>query len=130
MRFFIYMIFQICLVEQAVDPLVFYKCLAEETRLKSLLLIHLHQELCVCDLTAALQQSQPKVSRHLAALRQCRLLSDERRGKWVFYRIHPTLPTWARQVLDATLNQHTAYLQEERQRLLAALPSTHNRCCL
>lgn len=99
------------------SPLVFFKCLAEDTRLKSLLLIFQHQELCVCDLQQALQLSQPKVSRHLAELRKCELLMDERRGKWVYYRLHPELPSWARQILQQTAAHHPDYLQHCEQQL-------------
>ena len=67
------------------SPLSFYKCLSDDTRLKALMLIYLEKELCVCDLITALELSQPKVSRHLADLRKCQILLDERRGKWVFY---------------------------------------------
>ena len=99
------------------SPLVFFKCLADETRLKSLLLIVEHQELCVCDLQKALQLSQPKVSRHLAELRKCDLLMDERRGRWVYYRLHPDLPLWALTILQQTHAQHGDYLQACRQGL-------------
>ncbi len=65
------------------------------------LLIHREGELCVCELTHALEASQPKVSRHLAQLRACELLSDRRDGQWVYYRLAATLPDWAHQVLEA-----------------------------
>ena len=58
------------------NPLQFYKCLADDTRLKAMLLISHQEELCVCELVTALELSQPKVSRHLAQLRQCGLLSS------------------------------------------------------
>ena len=93
-----------------IDPLDFYKCLADDTRLKSLLLLQLNRELCVCDLMAALQQSQPKVSRHLASLRECGLVATEKRGKWVYYRISRALPAWARRALKETAQQNSAYL--------------------
>lgn len=44
------------------DPILLYKALSEETRLKSLLLMQSQGELCVCDLMDALSLSQPKVS--------------------------------------------------------------------
>lgn len=99
------------------SPLLFFKCLADDTRLKSLLLIVEHQELCVCDLQQALQLSQPKVSRHLAELRKCDLLMDERRGRWVYYKLHPELPQWALDVLQQTQAYHGDYLQHCRQQL-------------
>lgn len=94
-----------------IDPLSFYKCLAEDTRLRSLLLILLKGELCVCDLVNALQLSQPKISRHLAELRKCQLLVDERRGKWVFYKLNPDLPEWTREVLLKTVSSSPEFLK-------------------
>ena len=86
------------------EPLSLFKCLADETRLKSVLLIMAEGELCVCELTAALDISQPKVSRHLAQLRDCGLLSTRREGQWVYYAINSALPEWARTVITATAN--------------------------
>jgi ArsR family transcriptional regulator len=88
------------------NPSTFFKCMSDDTRLKSLLLLYLHKELCVCDLMTALNESQPKVSRHLAELRACGLVQDERRGKWVYYRLHQQLPDWARKVLQLTAKEH------------------------
>jgi len=94
------------------SPIAFYKCLSEDTRLKCLLLITLKGELCVCDLINALQLSQPKVSRHLAELRKCGILSDTRRGKWVFYQLSQALPKWALEVLALTTKDNPAYLTD------------------
>ncbi|WP_233279921.1 metalloregulator ArsR/SmtB family transcription factor [Halomonas lysinitropha] len=65
------------------------------------LLIRREEELCVCEMTHALQESQPKVSRHLAQLRNCGLLSDRREGQWVYYRLSDALPDWISEVLLA-----------------------------
>lgn len=94
------------------NPVEFYKSLADETRLRSLMLIEHEQELCVCELTEALQEIQPKVSRHLAQLRKCGLLLDRRQGQWVFYRINPSLPDWAKLVLKQTTESNAAFLEE------------------
>ncbi|MDX9688544.1 ArsR/SmtB family transcription factor, partial [Halopseudomonas formosensis] len=59
-------------------PTTVFKCLADETRIRLMLLITREEELCVCELTCALNESQPKVSRHLAQLRNCGLLEDRR----------------------------------------------------
>ena len=74
------------------SPLQFFKCMSDDTRLKSVLIINQLEEACVCDLMAALDLDQPKVSRHLAELRKCNILQDERRGKWVYYQLHKQLP--------------------------------------
>lgn len=95
------------------DPLSLYKALADETRLKSLLLIQNKGELCVCDLMGALDLSQPKVSRHLAELRKHNIVLDERRGKWVHYRINPQLPDWVKQVLSITLDNNPLMIKKE-----------------
>jgi len=76
------------------SPTQFFKCLSDDTRLRCITLLQKEGKLCVCELTTALALSQPKVSRHLASLRQCGLLQDSREGQWVFYQINPELPDW------------------------------------
>lgn len=44
-------------------------------------------EVCVCDFTDALPLNQPAVSHHLRILREAELVTCERRGTWVYYRI-------------------------------------------
>jgi len=121
------MISRICIV----NPLAFYKCLADDTRLKSILLIHLEKELCVCELTEALQVSQPKVSRHLAQLRECELLEDRREGQWIFYSLSPSLPAWAREVIQATADNNPAYTKDPHKLLccMGDRPERKQQCC-
>jgi ArsR family transcriptional regulator len=82
------------------DPVTVFKALGDERRLTMVLLIREHRELCVCELTAALRESQPKVSRHLGTLREAGLLTSERRGQWIYYRLHPDLPHWVLRILN------------------------------
>lgn len=102
------------------QPNQFYKSLADDCRLTSLLLISQLEELCVCDLMHALNVDQPKVSRHLAALRKSGILLDERRGKWVFYKLHPQLASWAKQVLRDTATHNPDYFALPLSRLNAS----------
>ena len=81
-------------------PLQLFKNLADEPRLGIVLLLKARGELCVCDLCTALAQSQPKISRHLAMLRESGLLLDRKQGKWVHYRLSPQMPAWAAQVIE------------------------------
>jgi ArsR family transcriptional regulator len=60
-------------------------------------------ELCVCELTHALGVIQPKISRHLASLRDTQVVIDQRAGQWIYYRINPELPDWAFDLLNAAL---------------------------
>lgn len=80
------------------DTLV--QALADRTRLRGLVLLSREGSLCVCELTAALGVSQPKMSRHLAALRALDLVEDARSANRVFYRLHPGLPDWARDIIE------------------------------
>ena len=45
-------------------------------------------EACVCDIQDV-GVSQPTVSHHLKKLREAGLLTSERRGSWVYYRVAP-----------------------------------------
>jgi ArsR family transcriptional regulator len=92
-----------------------------------LLLITLKGELCVCDLISALQLSQPKVSRHLAELRKCGILSDQRRGKWVFYQLDQALPKWSVEVLKLTAKDNHQFLNESLTHLDMA--KQLDNCC-
>ncbi len=83
------------------EPTRFLKALADETRLMLVLLVHQQGELCVCELTHALNTSQPKISRHLAQLRASGLLTDHRRGQWVYYNLAKEMPEWAKSILEA-----------------------------
>ena len=99
------------------SPVSVFKCLADETRARMTLLIARQTELCVCELTAALNESQPKISRHLAQLRECGLLEDERRGQWVYYRLHPQLPEWVSQMLALVLTANADWLRANVERV-------------
>ncbi|HDJ86962.1 MAG TPA: metalloregulator ArsR/SmtB family transcription factor [Chromatiales bacterium] len=85
------------------DANTFFRALGDGTRLRCLLLLAAAGELCVCELTCALAVTQPKVSRHLALLREAGVVRDRRAGLWVHYRIREDLPEWAQQVLQVTL---------------------------
>jgi len=82
----------------------FFKMLADSTRLRCLLLMQAEGELCVCELTHALNLSQPKISRHLAHLREAGVLVARRNGTWMNYRINPELDGWALNILQDTLD--------------------------
>lgn len=107
----------------SLEPVRVFKCLGDETRLMLMLLVLREQELCVCEMTHALEESQPKVSRHLAQLRQCGLLADSREGQWVYYAIAPGLPGWVARILEAGAEGEAARLDA----LLARLHQMGNR---
>lgn len=112
-------------------PPALFKSLADETRLRATLLIANLGELCVCELTCALNESQPKVSRHLAQLRSNGLLLDRRQGQWIYYRLNPELPDWINQTLQTTARANADWLQHNTGRLLnmGGRPIRDTACC-
>ncbi|ALH95700.1 ArsR/SmtB family transcription factor [Acinetobacter equi] len=82
------------------DQADFFKCLSDSTRLDILKIILERHNVCVCEITEILQLSQPKISRHLALLRNLLIVLDERKGQWVYYRLNPDLPEWATSILN------------------------------
>lgn len=62
------------------------KALADRNRVRIVKLLQ-HKAMCVCELTAVLGISQPSVSRHLRVLRDAGLVSDEKKGVWIDYRL-------------------------------------------
>ena len=61
-----------------------FKCLGEPTRMRILLLL-LHGEACVCDLSRALGMTVSAISHQLRVLRTAHLVGFRREGKSVFY---------------------------------------------
>jgi len=112
-------------------PTTVFKCLADETRGRVMLLIAREEELCVCELTCALDEAQPKVSRHLAQLRACGLLTDRRQGQWVYYRLHPDLPDWVHSILGTVLDANKHWLSPNSKRLegMGDRPGRAAACC-
>jgi len=65
--------------------------LADPTRLEIVRQLSGSAEVCACDFTSCCDVSQPTVSHHLKVLRDAGIVTSERRGSWVFYRIAPNL---------------------------------------
>ncbi|MFC8273979.1 metalloregulator ArsR/SmtB family transcription factor [Streptomyces sp. NPDC057271] len=80
---------------------VMFKALADPVRLRlfSKVASHPDGEACVCDI-ADVGVSQPTVSHHLKKLREAGLLTSERRGTWVYYRVEPSVVAAMSTLLD------------------------------
>ena len=72
--------------EQLADQ---FKALADPTRVAIVNRLAALPEVCVCDLTAAFDLSQPTISHHLRVLREAGLVAASKRGTWSFYRLIP-----------------------------------------
>jgi len=78
-----------------------FQAMADLTRRRILMLLADGAELCVCELVAALELAQPRVSSHLAALRKAGIVTGRKQGLWVHYSLACGLPGWARRMLQA-----------------------------
>jgi len=113
------------------DPVFFFKNLAEETRLSILLLTSVETELCVCEFVHAMDLSQPKISRHLAQLRKHGLLTDRKLGKWVFYSISADIPEWQKESLSICVANNKDHIKPFQEKLheWGSRPNRQQNCC-
>jgi ArsR family transcriptional regulator len=100
-----------------------FAALADPTRLRLLNLMG-GREVCVCYFVEILQQSQPKVSRHLAYLRNAEIVSARREGKWMHYSIQRPEDPAATLILDTVLLS----LKEDK-RMQSDLARLDRACC-
>jgi ArsR family transcriptional regulator, arsenate/arsenite/antimonite-responsive transcriptional repressor len=104
-----------------------FKALSDETRLRILKLLE-GGELCVCDIMAALDKIQPKVSFHLGVLKKANLLKGTKRGKWMHYKIDDS-DLFRRMVLISALERiPDGKLDEDKKRLEEFLKNKTNGC--
>lgn len=84
-----------------------FKVLSDETRLRILILLY-NRELCVCQLQGILEEeSQPKISKHLAKLRDLGFVKDERKEKFVYYYLSDN--QMLKDILKSIINNPAEY---------------------
>ncbi|MEH6453280.1 MAG: metalloregulator ArsR/SmtB family transcription factor, partial [Psychromonas sp.] len=99
------------------NPVELFKIMSDPLRLKVLMLIEDEKALSVSDLVKVLEVSQPKVSRHLALLREVGLLKIQKQGLWVFYSLSDQLPTWIKHTLATVRNGNASMINNEKIKL-------------
>jgi ArsR family transcriptional regulator len=100
-----------------------FAALADPTRLRLLNLMN-GREVCVCYFVEILKQGQPKISRHLAYLRNAGVVTARREGKWMHYSMKRPADAGAAAILEAALASFEA--DREMQSDLARLSKA---CC-
>ncbi|HEX9199824.1 MAG TPA: metalloregulator ArsR/SmtB family transcription factor [Acidobacteriaceae bacterium] len=105
------------------DLVHLFAALADRTRLRLLNLMN-GREVCVCYFVEILRQGQPKISRHLAYLRNAGIVSARREGKWMHYSIQRPSDARAVDILEATLRS----LRADRE-MQADLAKLEHACC-
>ncbi len=81
-----------------------FQALSEPLRVQVLELLRKH-ELCVCDLCDALNVSQSKLSFHLKALKEAKLVQARQEGRWIYYSLN--IPQFA--VLEQYLAEYRRF---------------------
>lgn len=94
-----------------------FDALADATRRRILALLVDQGEVCVCELTAALDDIQPKISRHLGVLKEAGMVVPRREGTWMFYRLAASLPAWATALLQTLPKGAVPELKADLKRL-------------
>ncbi len=80
------------------------KALADPTRVEIVAILREAKDpLCICDLTAAFDLTQPTLSHHMAKLREAGIVESEKRGIWTFYRLRDDLSPEARRLVNAVV---------------------------
>jgi len=102
------------------ELLSIFKALSDETRLRIIKLLE-QGELCVCDITAALDMVQPKVSFHLSALKEAGLIKDRKQGKWIHYNLNEKDMFRRMLILSACERMQESTISGDRKRLNAFL---------
>lgn len=108
-----------------------FKSLADETRLRLLVLLQGGREYCVCDLMHALDMPQSTVSRHLAYLKRNGWLQDRKGGVWMYYSMKKEMLAFlqAQLVLIVTRLADSPVCRKDKERLEAYLQSKDVASC-
>lgn len=95
-----------------------FNALADPTRLRLLNLMR-EGEVCVCFFVEILKEGQPKISRHLAYLRNAGIVEARREGKWMHYRIVEPKQEAARRILAEVMEviATDTEMRRDRERL-------------
>jgi ArsR family transcriptional regulator len=65
--------------------------LNDETRVKLIKFLNIHDKCCVCDLETSFEMIQSRLSRHLKILKDAGFLKVDREGRWAYYSIKKPL---------------------------------------
>jgi ArsR family transcriptional regulator, arsenate/arsenite/antimonite-responsive transcriptional repressor len=108
------------------DLVEIYQCFCDRTRLRILHLLT-KSPLCVCHFQDILNESQVKISKHLAYLRKSGIVSTEREQNWIIYSLPSDRPT----ELDCNLKCLQDCVQTEPvfKRDLQKLAQLQKNCC-
>ncbi|OPY61853.1 MAG: HTH-type transcriptional repressor AseR [Syntrophorhabdaceae bacterium PtaU1.Bin034] len=115
------------------DLITVFRALSDETHIRIIKLLE-QGELCVCEIVAAFGVGQPRVSFHLAALKNAGLVRDRKEGKWMYYRIDDSdlfkrflILSVLEKIPEETFREDRERLEGFRTSALEAMGAPH--CC-
>jgi ArsR family transcriptional regulator len=109
------------------DELVtIFKALSDETRLRIIRLLE-QGELCVCDIVAALDTVQPRISFHLNVLKEAGFIRDRKQGRWIHYSLNDSDIFKRLLILSVCERAPDAAMANDRKRLTLFLKGNGTR---
>ncbi len=104
------------------------KALADRNRLRVVMAMAAHGELCVCQITELLQVATGTVSRHMSVLQNATLVENRKDARWVYYRLSSAFPNDLLMWLKASITEDQTVL-EDKQRLEQILVQSADELC-
>ena len=90
------------------------KALSDGNRLRIVMALATHDELCVCQLTELLQVATPTVSRHMSVLQNAGLVENRKDARWVYYRLSEDFPDQFLRWIKASVENSPNILRDEQ----------------
>lgn len=106
----------------------YFKTLSDQTRLRIIVLLSC-KSLCVCEICDILKESQPKISRHLAKLRDAGFIIDKRHDQWVYYSLN-IKDQGILEILDIVVKRLHQYPSLEKDRQILDFKIKNNDFCI
>lgn len=109
------------------------KALSDENRVRILLALNDHGELCVCHLNDLLELAPSTVSKHLFLLKNARLVLARKDGRWMHYRLNnqqgaPSMVLEALKWVVSSISENPR-IKADRERLLKILTVPQQAGC-
>ena len=89
------------------------KALSDGNRLRVVMALSAHDELCVCQITELLQVSTPTVSRHMSALQNAGLVESRKDARWMHYRLSENFPDVLLNWVKSSVSDSQIILQDK-----------------
>jgi len=112
--------------DSSVDTM--FRAFSERTRLRILHLL-LDGEMCVGDLVAILETTQPRASQHLAYLRNAGLVLGRKDGLWIYYSLAPAQSPFHKKLLECLKHCFSEVPELQADENRATKLRRAGRCC-